>query len=293
MKSPYSGQEVTTGCAAFVNRYGCCSSTLPFVRNCGTNQTGTSGTIQTPNYPSTYGNGAACVWNINAPTGYYINLTTTNFQTEANDRLFILLPQTCNFAANTYYYSGSFPPPGTISIAQNTVSLYFYSDASTAQAGFSINWTAYTPGPGTPACLSTLDYGTVKNCGSDQTGTSGSIQSPNYPINYGDKVMCSWNINAPAGTVITLNFTYFYTDQGGDYFHVLLPQDCSPVVKRFGGRLSPQVITVPQNTAALFFRSDSQISYTGFTMNWYATPTCSSFVRNNLPTTTQAGRDDF
>jgi Fe-S cluster assembly iron-binding protein IscA len=179
--------------------------------------------------------------------------------------------------------------PRSINIAQNTVLLYFYSDASVTQSGFNINWASYSPGPNSPACLGTLGYGAVKNCGSDFTGSSGRILSPSYPINYDANSMCNWNINAPAVTVITLNITYFYTEQGTDYFHVLLPQACSPVIKPLAGRLAPQAITVPQNNVSLFFRSDSSISYTGFTIDWYATPTCSSFVRNNLPTnSTQA-----
>jgi CUB domain len=270
-----------------VNNNICCSSSLPFVKNCGTDQNGTSGTIQSPNYPSAYSNGAACIWNITAPVDTYINFTFTNFQTDSNDRLFILLPQTCTYA-NSNYLSGSLSP-FTVSVAQNTAVLYFYSDASYTLSGFNINWNSYSPATSGANCIKGLGYGfSVRSCGSDLSGTSGTIQSPNYPLSYNTSIVCNWNILAPAGTVITLNFTAFYTENGFDFFHVLLPQDCSNVGKRFAGRLGPQVITVHQNSASLFFRSDSIIAYSGFNLNWYATPTCKTSAKAYLPYATEA-----
>ena len=127
---------------------------LPFVKNCGFDQSGSFGNIQTPNYPNAYGNAVACVWNINATAGSNITLAITAFQTESyNDRLFILKDNTyfyysyyyygsCSYA-NGSYLSGSLSPR-TITINQNTVALYFYSDESISYSGFNINWYSST-----------------------------------------------------------------------------------------------------------------------------------------------------
>jgi CUB domain len=61
-----------------------------FVKNCGSNLSGSSGTIQSPNYPNPYGNNANCEWTITSPPNTRINITITAFNTEAIfDRLFI------------------------------------------------------------------------------------------------------------------------------------------------------------------------------------------------------------
>ena len=40
------------------------------------------------------------------------------------------------------------------------------------------------------------------------TGTSGSIQSPNYPNNYPDHLFCRYQIFAPAGTKVKLRHSF-------------------------------------------------------------------------------------
>ena len=141
LRISFLGQNVLPDCTSFVNSSTCCSSYLPFVKNCGTDQSGTSGNIRSPNYPSPYNNRDACVWNINAPAGTTINLDITAFVTESNfERLFILLPQSCNYA-NGNYLTGNVSPQ-SITIPQNTASLYFYSDTSVTLPGFNINWSA-------------------------------------------------------------------------------------------------------------------------------------------------------
>ena len=44
-------------------------------------------------------------------------------------------------------------------------------------------------------------------CGGVLTGTSGIIQSPDYPYSYPPNVECIWNIKVAEGSRISLNFT--------------------------------------------------------------------------------------
>jgi CUB domain len=269
-----TGQDVATGCIPHVNFYICCSATFPVVKNCGTDQNGTSGIIQSPNYPNAYGNGAACVWNIMAPAGTAISLNITYFQTEANDRLFILLPQNCSNPTHYNYLSGN-KSALSYRINQNTVALYFYSDAKITQSGFSITWNSSSVGS-SPSCLSSLGYGNLtKTCGSDKNGTSGIIETANYPYSYDNNASCSWNIAAPAGSFITLNITSLLLEPCCDFLYILWPQNCSSVInKRLTGKLSSNIITVPQNTVSLALLTDSRVAYSGFSIRWTAIPYC-------------------
>jgi CUB domain len=258
--------------------------TLPFVKNCGADQTGTSGIIQSPNYPNPYGNGVACVWNINAPSQMVINVTITNFQTEYNDKLFVSVYRYTYYPYGCYItsdktFSGTLTSRSFL-IQQNSASFYFYSDASGSLPGFNINWIAYSTSK--DGCASALNSSFVKNCGSDLSGSSGNILSPNYPGAYGNNVACGWNITSPAGTVITLNITSFYVENIADKFYILLPQNCSSAVGKYvTGNLSSQIITIPQNQVSLYFVSDGSISYSGFNISWSAPTTCTAFVNSN------------
>jgi hypothetical protein len=283
------GQDVAAGCSSFINNLISSPSSLPFVKNCGSDQSGTAGFFASPNYPNNYNNGSACVWSIAAPAGSYLSLTFFAV-IDPSDRLFFVLPQNnCSSATNTTYFT-SIVPRQTIVIKQNTLAVYFHSDATVSNSGFQISWSSFMPVGTPPAiCTQALGYGSfVKNCGSDLTGTSGTIQSANYPNAYNVNATCHWYIQAPAGTVITLNITAFYTEYFYDCFHALVPPTCSHVIgKCYSGRQTPQAIYFLGNSASLFFKSDNVINYSGFNINWYATPTCVDAVRSTLPPSEQ------
>ena len=122
----------------------------------------------------------------------------------------------------------------------------------------------------------------VKNCGADQTGSSGSITSPNFPAPYSSNTSCVWNINAPIDTYIHINITSFFIENFDDRLFILLPQNCSYAVGKYlTGNLNPQSVTIPQNTASLYFYSDSSINYSGFNISWTAATNCAAYVNKN------------
>jgi hypothetical protein len=222
-----------------------------------------------------------------APAGNYISISFST-TLEPNDRLFFLLPQSCSSISNTTSYFTGNNTEQTIIIKQNTLAVYFHTDAtiSTNSQGFKLTWSYFAPTASGATCINALGYGTlVRNCGNDLSGSSGAIQSPNYARAYNAGSYCNWNIQAPAGTAITLNITAFYTEPNCDFFHALRPQDCTSVIDRpYSGRLDPQLIYYQQNSASLFFRSDSVtgIQYSGFNISWFTTPTCVDSVRRNI-----------
>jgi hypothetical protein len=115
------------------------------VKNCGgAPQSGTSGTILSPNYPATYGNNLYCEWYIASPAGTTITLNITSFNIEAPfDRLFLYKPPSCISAApnSNGFLTGTFGS-SIIPINQNTLLIAFYSDAALAAGSFRISWTA-------------------------------------------------------------------------------------------------------------------------------------------------------
>jgi CUB domain len=114
-------------------------------------------------------------------------------------------------------------------------------------------------------------------------GSSGTILSPNYPLAYSHNASCIWSIVSPAGTVITLNITAFNTENGADKLYIFLPQNCSSAIGKFlTGKLSPQVITIPQNQVSLYFVSNGNVSNPGFNITWSAPPTCVSVINSNI-----------
>ena len=112
----------------------------------------------------------------------------------------------------------------------------------------------------------------VKNCGSNQSGSSGIIQSPNYPSPYGNNNYCEWTITSLPGTSITLNINAFSSEYSYDRLFIVRPGTCSPVVPYLTGpSLSlPQSIPVGQNTVSIYFYSDSSVVYNGFSLTWSA-----------------------
>lgn len=50
------------------------------IARCGGTIVGTSGLIQTPQYPNNYPNSAVCEWYVEGPTGHYLALNFSSFQ---------------------------------------------------------------------------------------------------------------------------------------------------------------------------------------------------------------------
>ena len=49
---------------------------------------------------------------------------------------------------------------------------------------------------------------TVASCGGNYSGPSGSFASPNYPGRYPNEETCFYEIEVPAGQLISLTWTY-------------------------------------------------------------------------------------
>ena len=82
-----------------------------------------------------------------------------------------------------------------ISSTSNTMLVEFRSDDVREEIGFSAS-IHYLPLPG-------------KECEKGLNMTMKTIQSPNYPDLYDNKMACKWLISVPHGSHITLKFLHF------------------------------------------------------------------------------------
>lgn len=92
---------------------------------------------------------------------------------------------------------------------------------------------------------------------------TGTINTPEYPKDYGSNSRCEWLITSSHR--IKLVFNYFFVENGWDYFHVYEGKSTSS--KRIGkltGGHTNKVIKSSGNYLYLKFTSDSVINKKGF-----------------------------
>ena len=118
-------------------------------------------------------------------------------------------------------------------------------------------------------------------------GGSGTIQTPNYPIDYPVDKVCSWIIRIQSGDKVVLSFETFSLEDHAvcQYDYVIIRDGSSaksPIIGKFCGTDRPATITSTGNYLWIGFRSDSSTTSQGFKAVW-ATEKASTTTE---PTTT-------
>lgn len=242
-----------------------------------------SGTFTDGSGTSNYGNNQLCSWLIAPPCATSVTLNVTQLNTELGyDGLVIYNGNTTNSPLIGTYSGTSLPSAITANSGQMLV--VFTSDFSTTGQGFSANYTsngsAYCSGTTT---LNTSDYGTI----TDGSGTN----------NYCNNQNCSWLIQPPQATNVTLNFTAFdveaaSTDGNSIYDAVEVyngTTTSAPLLGRFTGNNIPQTLTASSGSMLVRFFSDVSVAKTG----WSAYYTSTSPAYCNSTTTLTATNGTF
>ncbi|XP_071094889.1 scavenger receptor cysteine-rich domain-containing protein DMBT1-like [Haliotis cracherodii] len=125
-------------------------------------------------------------------------------------------------------------------------------------------------GPIIPDCGQNL---VILGCGGRYTGSSGSISSPNYPGNYGNKLFCTYIIDA-GETLITLVFKDFITESSNDVVKVYDASD-NLLVHLRGDRRG--YIVQSAVYYRVVFTTDGYYTWKGFKAVW--TVTSSEYAR--------------
>ena len=100
----------------------------------------------------------------------------------------------------------------------------------------------------------------------DPLATAGVIYSPNFPWNYGNTMLCTWNITSPSRKMSYLNFTHFslepsyYKDICLDYVYVSYFR----YSRKFCGSTIPFSIFTNSTSIFVMFSSDYTETYPGF-----------------------------
>ena len=224
-----------------------------------------------------YSNNQQCLWYIAPPCATSVTLSFTSFNTELNYdgvAIYDSLTATTPIAA----FTGT-SLPTSVTSSTGVMIIAFISDFSTTSQGFSANYTS----TGSSFCsgtttLNTADYGTI----SDGSGTN----------NYCNNSNCSWLIQPPNATSITLNFTAFDLEQasvdGITIYDVVEVYDgtssSATLLNKFFGNNIPPAVT--STSGSMFIKFTSSISGTYQGWSAYYTSTQNSYCNSSTSTLT-------
>uniref|UniRef100_A0A8C0J8V6 Cubilin n=1 Tax=Chelonoidis abingdonii TaxID=106734 RepID=A0A8C0J8V6_CHEAB len=229
----------------------------------GTRVEARGGNFTSPGYDSirNYTNNLNCEWTIKNP--YHYNSSTyisfEDFHLEHHqDCQFDYLELRIGDADGELIsrLCGQAPPSVPLVIAAPQIWVHFRSDELVEDRGF---YASYT----------------FEACGGIQTAESGVISSPNYPNPYNNLNHCSWLLEAPRGSTITLTFTAFDVEMHSkcrwDSVTILNGgSPGSPIIGQYCGTTSPGTIQSGSNKLVVIFNSDHSVRRGGFYATWTA-----------------------
>lgn len=228
-----------------------------------------SGSLSDGSNSSNYGNNQLCYWFIAPPCATGLTLSFSQFNTELNyDGVLIYddLAGTNKIAT----LSGT-SIPSAITSTTGKMLVIFVSDYSTTLQGFTANYTS----TGSAFCsgitsLNTTDYGTI---------TDGSNSS-----NYCNNMDCSWLIQPPQATSVTLTFNSFDLEQpstdGKSVYDAVEVYNgattSAPLIGRFSGSNIPPSVSSTSGSMLVRFYSDLEENKSGWSATYTSTqnPTC-------------------
>lgn len=228
-----------------------------------------SGSFSDGSNSSNYGNNQLCYWFIAPPCASGVTLSFSQFNTELNyDGVLIYddLAGTNKIAT----LSGT-SIPSAVTSTTGKMLIIFVSDYSTTLQGFTANYTS----TGSVFCsgvtsLNTTDYGTI---------TDGSNSS-----NYCNNMDCSWLIQPPQATSVTLTFNSFDLEQpssdGKSVYDAVEVYNgtttSAPLIGRFSGSNIPPSVSSTSGSMLVRFYSDLEENKSGWSATYTSTqnPTC-------------------
>ncbi|EZA59389.1 Cubilin [Ooceraea biroi] len=234
-------------------------------RRCGGMFKESNHVIQSPIENGVYANNEQCIWTIQAPPGYVIQLTWLSFNLEyhvhcVHDYVNIYENYTASEEDITAKYCGTTKPPD-ITTQTRTLTILFHTDSSITSDGFVATY---------------IFVDAMKVCGGRYMKSNGVIKSPNYPNYYPNKKECTWIIEAQNKHRIVLTVESFELEDHSscafDYLEIRNGgYESAPLIGKFCGTEIPTEIPSQTNQMYIKFVSDFSRSMEGFYIRWDST----------------------
>ncbi|XP_078085041.1 neuropilin-2a isoform X1 [Mustelus asterias] len=265
------------GSAALLWITGCCLLKLGFGQNggepCGERLNAReAGYITSPGYPHDYTAHQKCEWVIYAPESHQKILLNFNphFELEKHDCRYDYIEirdgegESADLLGK---HCGNIAPSSIVS-SGSTLYIKFVSDYAHQGAGFSLRYEIFRTGS--------------DDCSRNFTALSGTIESPKFPDKYPHNLYCTYIIQAPPRSEVTLTMLTF--DLEYDPLQIG-PTDCrydrldvwdgfpevSPLIGRYCGSKIPTVIRSDTGIMSLTFHTDMAVAKDGFAAEYNIT----------------------
>ncbi|XP_014475365.1 PREDICTED: cubilin [Dinoponera quadriceps] len=224
-----------------------------------------SGMIESPLEEGHYLNNENCIWTLQAPAGYGVQLTWLSFDVEfhrrcAYDYVQIYENYTSSLENVIATYCGT-KTPASYTSQSNTLTIVFNTNSVSTSTGFVASYIF-------------VDLTNV--CGGHYMKSTGVIRSPGYPDNYENRKECVWIIEAQDRHRIILTVNHFQLESHSsctfDYLEIRNGgYESSPLIGKFCGTDIPNVIPSQSNQLYIKFHSDFSRRYEGFEIEWDST----------------------
>ncbi|KAH0948163.1 hypothetical protein HN011_006977 [Eciton burchellii] len=234
-------------------------------RRCGGLLKESNQVIQPPIENGVYANNEICIWTIQAPPGYVIQLTWLSFDLEdhihcVHDYVNIYENYTSPDEDIIATYCGANKPLDVMTQTR-TLTILFHTDSSITKDGFVATY---------------IFVDVTKACGGRYTKSNGVIKSPNYPADYPNKKECVWIIEARNRHRILLTVQHFELEEHSgcafDYLEIRNGgYESAPLIGRYCGTEIPTEIPSQTNQMYIKFVSDYSRSMEGFHIEWDST----------------------
>ncbi len=231
------------------------SSTMTFCQGT-TTLTNDTGTIEDGSGNGLYGNNSDCFWLIEPQDAVSITLTFTEIATEEGIDLVTIYDGATKGSPILGDFSGTVIP-SPITSSGGSLLVHFESSALGRFDGWAANYISSEPVPG---------------CSGSQvlnTGTGGIIDGSGLNYNYANNLDCSWKIELPGISMISMNFTTISIENGKDFVRIYDgADDGAPLIYTATGMSAPGSITSSDGVIFIRFESDNSGTGPGWGMEY-------------------------
>ncbi len=208
-----------------------------------------------------YAINANCEWLISPPGASSIQLAFSEFDTEESVDKVIIYDAKDRNTDTFWVYSGSEIPQNIPASSTGQLFVVFESNSTVQKSG----WTASYTSIGSPHCegLTTL------------TESSGVISDGSGEANYFNNSDCTWLIQPPNASSITLEFTEFELELGApegnsfyDWVAIYDGEDQTNLIGRFSGENMPPSITSTSGSMFILFHTNDKNVAAGWSASY-------------------------